>query len=344
MGFEALNLGHEISPQMSIDDQLLLSGLDWSVDASPLVSEFNGRLFKDDDVSVLRRSDTGERLTIVGDRWKPYSNRRFLTDFNNFCDRSGYIVERAGFIKRKAGLNKEAMAFASAVVPGSHDGELDLGNGDRSQMRIIFLNYFTYGKAIGGFVVNERIFCQNQLVLKVKDGTKQTIRHTANNVEGYDSILRVKGTLENVQKSIRNFWHISECLTRQIVTQREAVDFFIKHFGDIEKPVHKQPFAVQSMIDIYFDNMRLDNPNVDLAMNIETTKDTAYGVLNAVTAYETHCQGWNPQTGKANIGGSDRFLRSVASNSKSQIAFNSLARKYVIPSQNNQTIQTVGAF
>ncbi len=347
MSFDNLNLGHKIEPGMSVEDQLAVSGLSWGVDAAPQQSEFQGRMIKENDVIVLRRNDTGERLATVGANWTPYSNRRFLGDFNYFCDRAGFLVERAGFLTRGKGLNKEAMSFAAAVVPGSHDGELDLGDGDVSNMRIIFLNYFTYGKAIGGFVMNERLFCENQLALKaVGQKGKYTLRHTSNNIEGARGILTVKQTLQTIHSSIKDFWHVSECLTRQYVTPEQAIDFFISNYGHKNKGVDEQPVAVKTMIDIYFNNLN-EYVDVDLAMDLSTTRDTAYGVLNAVTAYETHFQGFNPATGKINpIADSTRFLRSVSSTSKAQIAYDSLSRQYTSLRQRRQQeiAQPVRAF
>lgn len=346
MSFDDLNIGHKIEPGMSIDNQLAVCGLDWQIDAAPQQSEFQGRMIKEDDVIVLRRGDTGERLATVGTNWTPYGNRRFLSDFNDFCDRAGFLVKRAGFLTRGKGLNKEAMSFASAVIPGSHDGELELDDGDVSNMRIIFLNYFTYGKAIGGFVMNERLFCQNQLVLKaVGQKSKRTLRHTANNLEGASGILKVKQTLDSIHSSIRDFWHVSECLTREYLTPQQAIDFFIKNYGHKEKSIEEQPIAVKTMIDIYFNN--LEAQDVDLAMDISTTKDTAYGVLNAVTAYETHFQGYNPVTGRVNpVADSTRFLRSISSGSKAQLAYDLLSRKYTSlrQRQRQEQAQTVRAF
>ncbi|MCJ8280580.1 MAG: hypothetical protein MJK14_11920 [Rivularia sp. ALOHA_DT_140] len=84
---------------------------------------------------------------------------------------------------------------------------------------------------------------------------------------------------------------------------------------------------------------------MDLAMDINTTRDTTYGLLNAATAFETHFQGFNPITGRTTqVSDATRFLRSVSNGSKSQHAYNTLARKYVSQRARQQVTQSVRAF
>lgn len=338
-GFARLGIGNAINPQMKLEEQLSISGLNWSVVVSPLASEFQGKMIREDSIPVIRRGDTGEFLTVAGKNWKPYSNRRFLGDFNNFCNSAGYVIERAGFIKKNQGIRKDSFAFASALVPGSKGGELTLEGCDRSEMRIIFINNFKYGKGVGAYVMNERVFCQNQLVLRGRTNTR-VLRHVSNHIEGTKGMINVQDTLESVRKTITNYWHVSQVLAQTQMNDREAMDFFINKFGDKDKPLDKQPMAVQMMLGIYFEEIELKNENIDLAMGTEATKNTAYGVLNAVTAYETHYMGYSRQTGRSALSQTDRFARRFDSDSAK--AYDSLSRLYVPAKlRNQQEKQTV---
>ena len=119
-GFDRLSIGRAINPGMTLEEQLSISGLNWSVSVAPLVSEFQGRMIQEESIPVVRRGDTGEFLTVAGKNWKPYGNRRFLGDFNNFCNNAGYVIERAGFIRKNQGIRKDAFAFASAKADPSY--------------------------------------------------------------------------------------------------------------------------------------------------------------------------------------------------------------------------------
>lgn len=342
MSFDFLGLGGEISPDMIIDEQLQASGLDWQVLTSPMIADIGGgKYIKYHNSTILMRSDTLELLTIAGKGWQPYSNRHFLGDFNKFCNTAGYLVERAGFIYQPSGRNTDAIAFASATIPGSKNGKFSLKGDDESAMRVIFLNPFSYGKGIGIFAMNERLFCENQLTLKGKR-VKRSLKHAATNLHGKEGICKVEQTLKSLETMISNYWHISTILANTKISDREAVDFLINHFGDKNKEIHKQPQAARIMMEIFFNERSIDKEGVDLAMDTQSCQHTAYGLLNAVTAYDSHFHGYDPQTGRATIANSQRLLNTF--DSLSTKAYTALSRQYVANRDRRILTQPVRAF
>jgi len=94
-------LGQQLDPNAGIDDWRKAAGLDWSIQRSSVlykqpnksaVSTFTGQ-------EVLFRSDNGEPLSIVSERYHEVQPAQVLEFFRDLVDTQGYKLHTAGTLK-----------------------------------------------------------------------------------------------------------------------------------------------------------------------------------------------------------------------------------------------------
>ena len=78
-------LGTKVSNDISIDDMLKESGLDWKVVPVPVFGEYNGEKITSDHKMLVRDSDS-KVLTMITDKWNPVQNSEAFEFFRQFVD------------------------------------------------------------------------------------------------------------------------------------------------------------------------------------------------------------------------------------------------------------------
>lgn len=333
------HLGSSISSRMPVEQQIIAAGLDWKVLVeAPRYGEKIGQELKAESFPIAYRSDTGEALTCITDSWVPYQNDEFLRDFNNFCNRAGLQMERAGYLKKnsvKTGIYN--MVFATALVPETLGGRfvLDDRANDVLEARVVFYNHHQYGYGAGAHLYHTRLVCTNGMTLRIKNSTKLARHITSHLKDGQ----KISDILNSLKQNVSEFNSDMLALANTGITQSEAQDFLIDTFGDRSKPWEKQPMVVRASAEIFAGNMDdivSDVKGVTLGSSSSAAYNTAYGLLQSVTAFETHLRG-NSQSTQAQM----INLWAGEAAKESQKAYNSLALAY-IRKQPQQQVVSVG--
>lgn len=78
-------LGVRVSNDLSVDEMLKQSGLDWKVRALPMFAKMDGKSIPSSHQMLVRESDQ-RQLTVITDKWNPVQNSEAFEFFREFID------------------------------------------------------------------------------------------------------------------------------------------------------------------------------------------------------------------------------------------------------------------
>lgn len=255
------NIGTTIN-ETKIDDVLVEAGLDYTVIASPLFTEMNGKKIEVKSNNVIMKS-TGDICGVVSDKYVPMQNKDAF-DFIN------YINEDIHFVK--AGETKSGLVY---VI-----GELNEMNilGDNFKTHLIFQNSHNGKYQLAMSICPLRIICQNQFNLSFKESNATyLIRHTKN-VESRMAIA--SESLHKISDYMNSFKQKAELFAQQKVDATQVTKFLNYMFPE------KEGISDNALIKLEDEKAKfLKAYNSEDNQNF---KGSAWGLLNGLTDYITH--------------------------------------------------------
>lgn len=255
------NIGTTIN-ETKIDDVLVEAGLDYTVIASPLFTEMNGKKIEVKSNNVIMKS-TGDICGVVSDKYVPMQNKDAF-DFIN------YINEDIHFVK--AGETKSGLVY---VI-----GELNEMNilGDNFKTHLIFQNSHNGKYQLAMSICPLRIICQNQFNLSFKESNATyLIRHTKN-VESRMAIA--SESLHKISDYMNSFKQKAELFAQQKVDATQVTKFLNYMFPE------KEGMSNNALIKLEDEKAKfLKAYNSEDNQNF---KGSAWGLLNGLTDYITH--------------------------------------------------------
>lgn len=255
------NIGTTIN-ETKIDNVLVEAGLDYTVIASPLFTEMNGKKIEVKSNNVIMKS-TGDICGVVSDKYVPMQNKDAF-DFIN------YINEDIHFVK--AGETKSGLVY---VI-----GELNEMNilGDKFKTHLIFQNSHNGKYQLAMSICPLRIICQNQFNLSFKESNATyLIRHTKN-VESRMAIA--SESLHKISDYMNSFKQKAELFAQQKVDATQVTKFLNYMFPE------KEGMSDNALIKLEDEKAKfLKAYNSEDNQNF---KGSAWGLLNGLTDYITH--------------------------------------------------------
>lgn len=257
-------IGTDITPDMSVEDQLQLAGLNWQALTSPIAyGQWYGHTSQ--ERQAIYRSDTGALLDVAGKHWTPFQNREIVQTFHNFCEGTGLSIDHLG------SLEDGCTIFASANLLR----ELNIRKvGDIVRGRVLLFNYHKVGFGLSIRVQLERLVCTNGMTQPVRIGAR-SLTHV-----GHFDAPKVERILEGAYHNFENFGIEAEQLAATPISLEQATLLLIKEFGDPKLPVHQQPKIVETCLNLF--------QGQALGSDLLSAYHTAWGLLNSVTEYFNH--------------------------------------------------------
>ena len=162
-------LGQKVKPGISADAMLKAAGLDWEVATAKAKWEYmhegRKRYRTSDQIHVLYRTDTGQDLSMVGPKYKPFQNREILAFFQEYVELGDAVIETAG------SLNGGQHVWALADLGVGYDVGTKK-HPDKVQGKVLLLNPHLYGKAAVLKMTEVRVVCWNTATAALKDGNE----------------------------------------------------------------------------------------------------------------------------------------------------------------------------
>lgn len=257
-------IGADVSPGMTIDQQLEKAGLNWQVGTSEI--QYGDRFeYQAKAKKTLYRLDNGQLLDVVGKDWKPYQNSELLQVFHEFCESANLELNHLG------SLDKGKTIFASADLPI----EIDVRKvGDIVRGRLLLFNHHKLGYGLNIKVQFERLVCTNGLTTPVRIGNR-----IVNHVSAFNPD-KVRQILESTFDAAKNFKEDAELLANTPISYHQALLILIAHFGDMKAPLEKQPTIVNECLHLFC--------GIAKGSELLSAYNTSWGLLNAVTEYFNH--------------------------------------------------------
>ena len=259
-------LGTRVEEALNSQDALHYSGLDWTVQQEPLMTE----TFK--DVPGFRanvRSDNGKILGIVGDKYKVVQNHEAFA-FTDTLIGEGVRYETAG------SLNGGRKVWMLARLPERYrlmDEEVD--------PFIVFTNSHDGSGAIRVAPTPVRVVCQNTLNLALTTAKRSwSMMHTsgvqAKLDEAHDALFKADFYMKALQNE-------AERLSMQMVSDRQVLKWIDELLPLEENASEKQMLNIarlrNDLTRRYFD-----------APDLLLLPKNGWRFINAVSDFATHAQ------------------------------------------------------
>lgn len=266
-------LGNRLPAQQPIDVWQKSAGMDWSIQETPvrfLADSIGslGSIHSFDEQKVLYRSDTKEALSVVSQRYQVVQPREVLEFYRDLTEVSGYELETAGALKG----GKKFWALARTGQSLSLKGN-DLVNG-----------YLLLATSCDGTLATTatpttvRVVCNNTLAIAV-NGAPQAIK--VGHRTKFDA-QAVKQQLGIAVSQWDSFMYRMRILSERKVKTHEAMAYFLNVLCEQGSPNESltNERALKKVQGLYDGQGK--------GAELESAKQTAWGLLNAVTEFVDH--------------------------------------------------------
>lgn len=279
-------LGNELTPKQPLAVWEKEAGLDWQIVSADVRYKACNDLGQDlimpfDNHKVLYRSDTLAPLSVVSQRYQEVQPKQILEFYRDLTEQADFELETAGVLKGGRKLWALARTGQSSTLKGK-----DVSNG-----------YVLLATACDGTLATTaqftsvRVVCNNTLAIALSGERAAVVKVPHSTAFNADKVKQQLGISVTQWK---DFMYQMKHLTERKVTQVEAANYLSRVFNDTD-----------SNIILFNETKRNSNkdaiPNAK-AMNqimrmfngqgrgadLASAKDTAYGLLCAITEFIDH--------------------------------------------------------
>ncbi|KXS31660.1 MAG: hypothetical protein AWT59_2219 [Candidatus Gallionella acididurans] len=261
-------LGNLLAPKQPLEVWLKQAGMEWNIESSPVHYQGQDHLRQFNDAKVLYRSDSGEALSVVSNRYQVVQPREVLEFYRDLVDVGGFQLETAGVLKGGRKLWALAKTGQETMLKGN-----DLVKG-----------YLLLATACDGTLATTaqftsvRVVCNNTLAIATSDSQGAIkVPHSTK----FDADI-VKQQLGIGVSAWQRFIVDMRKLADRPVNPFEARRYLVELLGDPEMLFHDQPNS--KALNRVFELFDGQGKGADLA----AAKGTAWGLVNAVTQFIDH--------------------------------------------------------
>ena len=259
-------LGQQLTPGASLDTWAKESGMDFQILGSPvLYKDAQNSIIAQGSKQVLFREDTSTPLGVVGNKYKVVQPIEVLEFFRDLVAEQGFQLETAGVLFN--GAKYWAMARTGQ--------EFKIGKND------VLKDYLMLATACDGTLrttarrTSIRVVCNNTLSLSNKDALSDVKVSHSSTFDADD----VKKQLGLRQDDWDDFKTKAQILSETRLTDIQALNFVKSLYGD------KNHTQISKTLQLY--------SGQGIGAEFNTSKETAWGMLNAVTEVADWHQGKN---------------------------------------------------
>ena len=246
-------LGAKLDENASMETWAEASGLDFELDTVPVQ---NGNIVLNNK-NIVYRKDTEVGLSVVSNNYKLVQPREVLEFFADYVEGTAKM-ETAGV------LHDGKRYWAMAKI----DGEINIA-GDISKPYILLSSSCDGSLATQARLTTVRVVCNNTLQMATQGKADVVVRH--NSV--FDA-QKAKLQLEGVYESLASHAAAMKTLAGIKLSNKQATEFLAKIFDNKEINLGRQPARVLELFE-----------GAGLGADLESSKGTAFGLLNAFTQY-----------------------------------------------------------
>jgi phage/plasmid-like protein (TIGR03299 family) len=269
-------LGSALSPKQPLEIWQREAGMNWQIQESPVhfkadASGHLGTIHSFPEQKVLYRSDTKAPLSVVSNRYQVVQPREVLEFYRDLTEFSGYELETAGVLKGGRKFWALARTGQAATLKGH----------DQVNGYLLLATSCDGTLATTATPTTVRVVCNNTLTVSLNGATHAIkVPHSTR-----FNPRAVKKQLGIVVSQWDEFMYRMRALAERKVQTKEALGFFMEVLCDTSahSPIPNvlpNKRAMEKVQSLYEGRGR--------GSDLESTRGTAWGLLNAVTEYVDH--------------------------------------------------------
>ncbi|RKS12231.1 phage/plasmid-like protein (TIGR03299 family) [Pseudomonas sp. WPR_5_2] len=269
-------LGSRLTQKQPLEVWQREAGMNWQIQDSPVHFKSDnigtlGSIHSFPEQKVLYRSDTKAPLSVVSNRYQVVQPREVLEFYRDLTEVSGYELETAGVLK--GGRKFWALARTGQ--------ETALKGNDQVNGYLLLATSCDGTLATTATPTTVRVVCNNTLTISLNGNTRAIkVPHNTR----FDS-QAVKKQLGIAVSQWDEFMYQMRALAERKVQWTEAMSFFMEVLCDTNAHdpipnVLPNKRAMEKVQNLYEGKGR--------GSEMESTRGTAWGLLNAVTEYVDH--------------------------------------------------------
>jgi phage/plasmid-like protein (TIGR03299 family) len=269
-------LGSALSPKQPLEIWQREAGMNWQIQESPVhfkadASGHLGTIHSFPEQKVLYRSDTKAPLSVVSKRYQVVQPREVLEFYRDLTEFSGYELETAGVLKGGRKFWALARTGQAATLKGH----------DQVNGYLLLATSCDGTLATTATPTTVRVVCNNTLTVSLNGATHAIkVPHSTR----FDP-RAVKKQLGIAVSQWDEFMYRMRTLAERKVQTKEALGFFMEVLCDTSanSPISNvlpNKRAMEKVQSLYEGRGR--------GSDLESARNTAWGLLNAVTEYVDH--------------------------------------------------------
>lgn len=271
-------LGQEVIAAMTAEQAMREAGLNWRVDLAPVFYGCDHRAYGERRAVV--RQDTGQALGIVGDRYVPVQNDEVFAFMDSLVEGGELRYHVAG------ALGDGRKVFALAKV---HSDPLSVVPGDIIDGYLLAAAAHDGSGSLLVLPTAVRTVCENTLNLALANARRKRsavvrIRHSGDVASKRDLARRILGM---AQERLTAFQEAARQLARVPMGPDAFRQFTLQLVPDASSEQGERAQQRVSVMRQVLQDQFTSGPGSDIV----GARNTAWGALNAVTAYTTHVHG-----------------------------------------------------
>jgi len=290
-------LGKVLPEEISDDQVLVEAGLDWEVKQEPVYT-FDGEATPTAQAipgyKVLKRSDTGYPLSIVGDRYRVFQNHEMVKAMRLIARDLHVVWETAGALK--GGQIVWTLGYMPDLIYNVRNDQM------KTYMAIV--NGHGNAKSLILVPTTVRIVCQNTLRMATRGSERSRLERAAEKDYSEQSLsegfsIRHNGSLDvllagvvgayaDIVKDAEATKEVSEALADKKMARKDSQNYWRTVFG-LESPAGldeaekvkamRRDAKIITKLDQIMDSPTCAAPDI---------KDTLWAALQACTEYVDH--------------------------------------------------------
>lgn len=271
------------------------AGLNWEAVRKPMFYCDEDGAMVQLNRNVLIHSETGNDLGIVTDSYKIVQPREILQAFKEIAADAGYQLKTAG--------NLRAGRRIWALADCGDEFALDKAGKDRVRRNILLSTSFDGSMATIVEPTTVRVVCQNTLSMAAGSNGENAKVRISHHSEFDPASLRADllDSSGDIEASWEQFKERALRLASRRVSMHEAIAYFTTLFSPqvVEKETEEGTVLIT-------DNLKRNLTQVmeiytnGLGQETSTSRDTAWGLVNAVTRWADHERNSRTDAGRLN--------------------------------------------
>ena len=268
------SLGIELNHPKTAREAIESAGLDYLVAKKKLEANIG----RESDAYSLVRTDTGDVLGIVGERYEPIQNRDAFTFFDELVDQQEAVYETAGV------LGKGERIWILAKLPGY----INVMGNDIVNKYLLLTNSHDGSSQVRVKLTPVRLVCSNTLTSALQGEGEVQILHTPGAMPDLDQAISLLGMSASLFEQLDVRFN---CMATKKITEEQLRAYVEALVPDDEEAEHsaRTEKIRNSVLELH-----------NSGRGAHLSRGTVWGAFNSVTEYTDHLMLTDDSTGRLN--------------------------------------------